>query len=151
MKKTLLISILVFWIFLVWCSKQQWLSEGELFEGQKETLSKNELFNKKMECASIDLEISINQTRKNIEYSIEEVFYSQIDNTCYWIIDVYRNRGITDIWLYDILSKKRLDVIFVSVARDCYFWEDLWNRTFNKECMETLLKFEEKIQILKWE
>ena len=81
MKKFLLIFALIWVLVLTWCSMQKWLSKDELFE-------------KKKECASYKewLQNEINKLQNEVEkangYYLEtivEIFYSPTKNSCFAI------------------------------------------------------------------
>jgi len=78
MRTILLISILVFWVFITWCS-QKWLSKSELFEKKKECIA-----------YKYDLQNRIDKDTKELKDDgriyierIWEIFYSKKENSCF--------------------------------------------------------------------
>lgn len=98
-KKIIVISLLAVGIILTGCS-------------QKNELSKNAIFEKKQECLTYKY-ILENEINSDINISIdkiEEIFYSEKNNTCYWSISSLNvKNNIKTYWILDLLSNKYIE------------------------------------------
>jgi hypothetical protein len=137
MKRFILISLLLFWIVLAWCSKK-WLSQKELFDMKKECSTYSDLLTKNSSW------FSIFQQKKLVFFITYDVFYSPQENSCVfgahreyetywrihtWIVDSYEIR--------DYVTKKLL------YSRNCNLDEE--------SVLQCFKPFKTKLQELKTE
>ena len=132
MKKLFIISLILWWLFLTWCSQQKWLSQNELFE-------------KKKDCAMLQDKMweQLNSNERywdSVEWTtlyLSEVFYSPIKNSC-----LYKSE-----FIYNKMYVLEINDYFTKNVLHTYYC-DSTNTTEYSECSNIL---KEKIQEFKWE
>ena len=125
MKKVLLITSIVFELILAGCGQQGWLSKDELFE-------------KKQECAKYknDIEKSIEEENsKNLESHkyLNEIFYSPKNNSCLYIYTTDNGQYINH-FLVNYLTNQ---------------WIIWYNETVSSS--DKIKEFDDTVKELKWE
>ncbi len=137
MKKILLISILIAWIFLVWCSQDDCYNFLE-----------NNDFEKKKECATYIDNIykyekqhreSMNYTS---EYWIDEVFYSPVVDSCLYVVKEIFPDEITykSMFIIDALTLKIINSQLI--LRSSIYDGTAWKQEIDFEIIINELKVE---------
>lgn len=140
--------ILLIWILILLtsCYSNSKDLENNIKITQKEVVE--DTFSKKLECAKIDINKDIKENWWSFadKYDIEEIFYSQLENTCIWIVTLITD-NTRDVWAYNILSKDW----FLNKWYD-NFWTCSYSNTseeLTKICLEQEEKFNLEIEKLK--
>lgn len=133
MKKLFLISTILLWLLLTWCSQNK--------------LSQDELFEKKQGCNTYKniIEKELEKDNENILGSIylKEIFYSPSRNSCIYIksIDYYLN-NYNFVWetAYDILTNETI-----------WYWDSKISEDTIIQDLDQEKEYFELIKELKWE
>lgn len=125
-----------------------WNDEKDIKIAELEKQVQDDLFEKKKDCGSMEID---NDIKKNWwefakDYSIEEIFYSPIKETCIWVINLQEEKR-KNVWLYDILGKDWFLNVMYDEYGFCFFNKD----ERDESCVQSGRYFEAKIKELKWE
>lgn len=142
MKKFLWFSFLLGFVFLGGCATNTPITS----KVSSDVISQNDLFKKKQECLkySDDMLIFAKKYHSAI-YELEEVFYSPIKDSCYFIAKEWVLQRI----VFDYLNQK--------AVLDLWFWPNCFEyqgeekiQCFNDET-HTRIEYDNEIKKLKWE
>lgn len=105
-----------------------------------------DFFDKKMKCASlnIDSDVKNNWWKYANDYSIDEIFYSPIMDTCMWVVTLFEANQ-REVWLYDMLSKDWFLTMFLNNKWNC----NRWDESLDTLCIKQSEVFENKLEELK--
>lgn len=154
MKRFLLISILLSLTLLCGCTATPKTIQTTT---DTNTISGNDLFEKKQKCASLANELTEKTRLLWIEFSslwkfsFEQVFYSLSNNSCLWIRSY---TSTSDNWSYT--THKSLyeywdDSWTSDPITSCDSYLIIWKTVSDMERSDNCNVFEDKIRELKWE
>ena len=130
--KKIILSVLIFGILLSGCNENT-------------SLSKDDLFEKKKECASYEQEIKSNLPQL---WEIKEIFYSPIENSC-----LYRRKEIAVLNNWDITVRHEI-IDFLSKKSLFTRFEREVNGQQEKRSEDNIIQMDQlrgEIKRLKWE
>lgn len=141
MKKSLLLIFLAA-IVLAGCS---------MSTTPKSTMTTDQLFQKKQECAQykdkIEKELAEQTDKENGKYMIlKEIFYSPKANSCLYYANWWftASEGFIELnWVIDYLS----DEMILNTPNFCNEWKMTYTST---NCFDERFKFDTKLKEIKW-